>query len=444
MRIQFLFLLMAYPLLATDYYVRTDGNDSNDGLANTVDGAWRTVGHAAGIINADDTVYVQTGNYDESVTINHSDGSAGHYKRFLGVGFPRMTKITIQDNYCWISGFYIYSLITNSTVGISVATSSDHSVISNCLFYVSGTAIQGVTSGQADDVTISKNLITNCQHGIYVIGLMGGTGWLVESNTIYKLRTCLTTEETDYMRCSCGGNHRFIGNLCYGTTTNDVDTTIENHMDSLQFFDRDATHGSMTNILIAWNFFLDSINGIMASDAYSLGTGDFTVTNNVIGRGVYYYFTGEPNGQSPFNWNYSGALRIGTNIVKNNTWFDYGSSAVFAFSSNLVFNNNISIDSQNGYSFSSETAVFADYNCTHPNSSPDAGPHDITSDPLLINVDDPLGQDGIPWTSDDGLKLTEYSPARKSASDGRDMGAYQYDSKKMHAVTSRVKTLRIQ
>ena len=61
----------ATPVMAgTDYYVRTDGNDSNDGLANDAGHAWLTIQHAVGTVSSGDTINVAAGMYDEALSVN--------------------------------------------------------------------------------------------------------------------------------------------------------------------------------------------------------------------------------------------------------------------------------------------------------------------------------------------------------------------------------------
>lgn len=45
-------------------------------------------------------------------------------------------------------------------------------------------------------------------------------------------------------------------------------------------------------------------------------------------------------------------------------------------------------------------------------------------DPLFVDVNSPLGEDGIPWTADDGFQLQAGSALLNAASDGGNIGAY--------------------
>ena len=58
----FLFSGILWEARATEYYVATNGNDSNPG---TIDRPWRTINHAADVMVAGDIVYVRGGTYNE-------------------------------------------------------------------------------------------------------------------------------------------------------------------------------------------------------------------------------------------------------------------------------------------------------------------------------------------------------------------------------------------
>lgn len=70
-----LLIFCLVPVDAATYYVRTDGNDANDGLANTPAGAWQTLSRVRfGAFNPGDIVEVASGIYNET--------AAGPYQFF--------------------------------------------------------------------------------------------------------------------------------------------------------------------------------------------------------------------------------------------------------------------------------------------------------------------------------------------------------------------------
>ncbi|ASA24308.1 hypothetical protein [Paenibacillus donghaensis] len=86
---------------ALTYYVRTDGNDSNNGLANTTGGAFRTIGKAISVIpqivNHAVTINVAAGTYAEVVTI----------QGFFGSGRLDLLGDTVVSLSRQATGFYV-------------------------------------------------------------------------------------------------------------------------------------------------------------------------------------------------------------------------------------------------------------------------------------------------------------------------------------------------
>ena len=70
-------LLAATPALATDYYVRTDGNDANAGTGNTAALAWASPAKcAATTVKAGDRCLIQPGTYSIAAGITQTNGGA--------------------------------------------------------------------------------------------------------------------------------------------------------------------------------------------------------------------------------------------------------------------------------------------------------------------------------------------------------------------------------
>lgn len=70
-------LLTTLPAVAADYYVRTDGNDSNTGTANTAGGAWASLKKCAQTLTAGNRCLVQPGTYTNEGLALWAQANAG-------------------------------------------------------------------------------------------------------------------------------------------------------------------------------------------------------------------------------------------------------------------------------------------------------------------------------------------------------------------------------
>jgi hypothetical protein len=97
------------------YYVATTGNDAN---AGTLSAPWRTIQHAANSVHPGDTVQVEGGVYNETVTIPSSGNATAGYITFQS--YPGQTAILDGTGLNIASGqqFGLFTLRTNSYVVI--------------------------------------------------------------------------------------------------------------------------------------------------------------------------------------------------------------------------------------------------------------------------------------------------------------------------------------
>ena len=195
------------------YYVATNGGDSNKGSATA---PWRTIGHAASMVSAGDTVHVMPGVYNESVFLDNS-GTNSQRIRFIsdtpwgaqitgdGSGNPaiQIRKADFTD----IVGFEVTNV--NGYIGIETLASYSHifgnlvhDVAGGCKlgqFNLGGAGINLVTPGH--DVDIVGNVVHDigdylnphgCEstHGIYVENgpspNAGGYSTRAWNNIIYR------------------------------------------------------------------------------------------------------------------------------------------------------------------------------------------------------------------------------------------------------------------
>jgi len=124
------------PAIGQSYYVSTSGNDSNPG---TLALPWRTIQHAANLVNAGNIVVVRGGVYNEQVKIRRSGSATGGYITFRnypneaavidGAGLAPADQSGLVDiqnqSYITVQGFEIRNFKTASAsvvpVGIFIA-----------------------------------------------------------------------------------------------------------------------------------------------------------------------------------------------------------------------------------------------------------------------------------------------------------------------------------
>lgn len=155
---------------ARTYYVRTDGSDSNNGLANTSGGAFLTVQKAI------DTVAYGIDLDGYAVTIQIADGTytgANVLRQFIGAG-----SVTIQGN--------------NSTpANVVISTTSAHcfSMSSRSLYTIKDMKLQTTTSGWAIVCTSASQVsYSNLNFGACASGhIYSANGGIVASSTSYAI-----------------------------------------------------------------------------------------------------------------------------------------------------------------------------------------------------------------------------------------------------------------
>ncbi len=157
----------------TNYYVSNNGNNSNDGL--TLANAFLTIQHAADLVVAGDTVFIDDGTY-AGFDLRNTDGTAVNPIVFYGMGNNVLlnTKGPIRDDIVNIENadyIVIDGIIANDALltgnGIRLVL-SDNCVVRNCS--CDNNAERGIFTGFTDDILIEYNVCTNSidEHGIYV------------------------------------------------------------------------------------------------------------------------------------------------------------------------------------------------------------------------------------------------------------------------------------
>ena len=168
-----LLLLSVQAVNATNYYVSNAGDDTNSGLS--LADAFLTIQHAADLVTAGDTVFVDDGTY-VGFDLRDVNGTAVNPIVFKGLGNNvlinqsgpiRDDGINIENaDYITIDGFIVNDM-PGSGNGIRLVL-SDFCVVRNCS--CDNNAERGIFTGFTDDILIEYNVCSNSidEHGIYV------------------------------------------------------------------------------------------------------------------------------------------------------------------------------------------------------------------------------------------------------------------------------------
>ncbi|MBW4083877.1 hypothetical protein [Paenibacillus sp. S150] len=186
------------------YYVRTDGNDGNTGLANTAGGAFKTINKAISmipqVVNHIITIYIGNGSYSESILVGGFSGSGsititGNQS---DASLTSVTSVTLLKNFLTL---VVDSLTANTStsdgftinrcVGFrlnSCRVISSSSTFSGVITYFSSGAISwGTYSNRGNGIsvnTVSQIVIAGVSGTGNVIGLGVTDGSLVTRNEL--------------------------------------------------------------------------------------------------------------------------------------------------------------------------------------------------------------------------------------------------------------------
>ncbi|QCE40903.1 right-handed parallel beta-helix repeat-containing protein [Psychroserpens sp. NJDZ02] len=229
-----LIVLSSFGLNATNYYVSNSGADSDTGLS--LGNAFLTLQHAADLVIAGDTVFVEDGTY-VGFDLRNVNGTAASPIIFIGLGDNvlinqsgpiRNDGINIENaDYVIIDNFIVNDMPGNGN-GIRVVV-SNNCTVRNCA--CDNNAERGIFTGFTDDILIEYNVCTNSidEHGIYVSNS--------SDRPIIRFNECYGNNNTGIHLngdASAGGDGIISDALIYGNLIHDNNRSAGINMDGLQ------------------------------------------------------------------------------------------------------------------------------------------------------------------------------------------------------------------
>ena len=221
----------------TEYYVRTDGSDSNDGLTNSSGGAWLTVQKAADTVTgAGDNVNIQAGTYSEDVSRNTvGDGTEGNPISFIGNSATVSSFEIRGDDHIKLQSINFNSTSNTLTGQVHLHT-AHRAIIQDCSFVnarVASIAGRGVDGSRSNTCEILNNTFDKCQRCIVCYGDAGGggftnsigkSGWYIFGNKSTELtwHDDSGINDIDFIRLLSGDFHTIKSNWCTGNTLESV------------------------------------------------------------------------------------------------------------------------------------------------------------------------------------------------------------------------------
>jgi hypothetical protein len=322
----FMIIFISISANAATYYVRTDGNDSCNGLYDAAGSkgncAWSTLQHAADTVVAGDTINVRDGSYvGFMIQTAGKEGSPITFKA-QGTSANITSKnsktndgINIESygdyppDYITIDGFNVYGI---GRMGIR-AIAGTGIIIKNCTIYNNGDC--GILTGSTPHIYLLNNTLHNngsiiTQHNIYVSNagsdyptirgnvvysagggsgiqlngdwLEGGDGYidyaLIEDNVIY----------TNAAKGISGISIR------YATIQNNVFYNQISGAAGVHLVDQQGSHYSINNVVVNNTFIEPNIACVRVNDG---STGNI-IFNNICVGSTGIVFEGSGNYQS--------------------------------------------------------------------------------------------------------------------------------------------------
>ncbi|MBN1771364.1 MAG: right-handed parallel beta-helix repeat-containing protein [Deltaproteobacteria bacterium] len=404
------------PARAADYTVDAAHPAADDANPGTPEAPWRTIGRAADVAVAGDTVRVLPGNYPERVELT-TPGTAEARITFRAEPSRSVVlhgfKLDGAD-FVTVRGFRVTHSEAfegwDETQGVFLG--ADDVEVLDCSFEsLPSAAVVGYWHEPFPQrARIADNTIYRCQMGITITG----ADWVVERNEIERLYQ-YGGGDCDYMRFF-GDRHVIRENRMHGT---DFDEIGAAHVDCFQTFDNNGETGH--DILVERNTCMDFHQGFMGEASFHHDISRITFRNNVFAHG------------------HAWGLCIGDIaeiFAYNNTFAHiayHGIGARGAGSTGHLVFNNIFHDTGTSYWYDDGATLTGDFNLVSASNAPgEPGAHDLLdSDPLFLDDanDDFHLREGSP-AIDAAETRTDFADDRdgttRPAGAGWDVGAYEH------------------
>ena len=161
----------SFGVFATDYYVRTNGNDNNNGRSNTANGAWKSIANKVGSLNPGDVLWIADGTYFENeIKITNKTGSDANRVVIRAIN-SKLAKISstsawsaININNC--TGVTIQDIEVSFPAGSTskqyciLADESNFISVKNTSCYNAGCS--GIQLNTSDNLLIEGNYVYGC------------------------------------------------------------------------------------------------------------------------------------------------------------------------------------------------------------------------------------------------------------------------------------------
>jgi chitodextrinase len=438
----------------TTFYVDQAHPSASDLNPGTESLPWLTVQKAANTLNPGETVIVKPGSY-EAITIKRS-GTNENYITIKGVSSPDMSLMDSNEIYDPALKNYLPANAEKNAVikGITFQgsesqyveyvrvenfeiTSASEPTWNRWVYFRNARHIElnnnfiheskGQSSyGHAADNIVIRN---NTLYRILNVGLtLYGKNWIIEDNEIMH-GVIYNTFTGEKLSGDCDALRFFgTGHIIRGNFVHDyLDEEAAGHIDAMQTFTNNPEYNFAHDILIERNYFSNFAQMLMTADANEQQSGGTDTLSGITLR------------NNIFIGSRAAGILLGVNVnnftIVNNTLVDTENTGLSIANNchHTVVLNNIFYNNGGGaqiYRESSKPGSMFDYNLHYPDWSypPKQPEYNINSiigeDPEFVNLENPLGDDGIPFTNDDGLRLQKGSPATETGVFGSDMGAY--------------------